>query len=147
MTALHALRRTHAAAAALAALVAAGAWHLRAPATAHAQQNAHRFIWAGTIDDDGGGTVRALSGGGVHRMPEPFTFSHHVHVDFRYVQEFRPDGSVEWTSRRISWDVHGVHDEAGGRIGTNMIIAAALIEGFTFFGLVICKAATDFLAK
>jgi F-type H+-transporting ATPase subunit c len=27
--------------------------------------------------------------------------------------------------------------EAGGRIGTNMIIAAALIEGFTFFGLVI----------
>ena len=37
--------------------------------------------------------------------------------------------------------------EAGGRIGTNMIIAAALIEGFTFFGLVICKAATDFLAK
>ncbi len=28
--------------------------------------------------------------------------------------------------------------EAGGRIGTNMIIAAALIEGFTFFGLVIC---------
>ncbi len=30
--------------------------------------------------------------------------------------------------------------EAGGRIGTNMIIAAALIEGFTFFALVICKA-------
>jgi F-type H+-transporting ATPase subunit c len=28
--------------------------------------------------------------------------------------------------------------EAGGRIGTNMIIAAALIEGFTFFALVIC---------
>ena len=28
--------------------------------------------------------------------------------------------------------------EAGGRIGTNMIIAAALIEGFTFFSLVIC---------
>ena len=27
--------------------------------------------------------------------------------------------------------------EAGGRIGTNMIIAAALIEGFTFFALVI----------
>jgi F-type H+-transporting ATPase subunit c len=27
--------------------------------------------------------------------------------------------------------------EAGGRIGTNMIIAAALIEGFTFFGLVV----------
>jgi F-type H+-transporting ATPase subunit c len=31
--------------------------------------------------------------------------------------------------------------EAGGRIGTNMIIAAALIEGFTFFALVICKGA------
>jgi len=29
--------------------------------------------------------------------------------------------------------------EAGGRIGTNMIIAAALIEGFTFFALVVCK--------
>lgn len=28
--------------------------------------------------------------------------------------------------------------EAGGRIGTNMIIGAALIEGFTFFALVIC---------
>ena len=27
--------------------------------------------------------------------------------------------------------------EAGGRIGTNMIIAAALIEGLTFFALVI----------
>lgn len=27
--------------------------------------------------------------------------------------------------------------EAGGRIGTNMIIAAALIEGFTFFALVV----------
>jgi F-type H+-transporting ATPase subunit c len=27
--------------------------------------------------------------------------------------------------------------EAGGRIGTNMIIAAALIEGFTFFALAI----------
>jgi len=31
--------------------------------------------------------------------------------------------------------------EAGGRIGTNMIIAAALIEGFTFFALVICLQA------
>ena len=28
--------------------------------------------------------------------------------------------------------------EAAGKIGTNMIIAAALIEGFTFFALVIC---------
>lgn len=28
--------------------------------------------------------------------------------------------------------------DASGRIGTNMIIAAALIEGFTFFSLVIC---------
>ena len=31
--------------------------------------------------------------------------------------------------------------EAGGRIATNMIIAAALIEGFTFFALVICMQA------
>lgn len=28
--------------------------------------------------------------------------------------------------------------EAGGRIFTSMIIAAALIEGFTFFALVVC---------
>jgi F-type H+-transporting ATPase subunit c len=28
--------------------------------------------------------------------------------------------------------------EAGGRIFTNMIIAAALIEGFTFFAIIIC---------
>jgi F-type H+-transporting ATPase subunit c len=28
--------------------------------------------------------------------------------------------------------------EAGARIATNMIIAAALIEGFTFFALIIC---------
>ena len=32
--------------------------------------------------------------------------------------------------------------EAGGRIGTNMIIAAALIEGFTFYALYICSTAT-----
>ncbi len=29
--------------------------------------------------------------------------------------------------------------EAGGRIFTSLIIAAALIEGFTFFALVICN--------
>ena len=29
--------------------------------------------------------------------------------------------------------------EASARIATNMIIAAALIEGFTFFALVICS--------
>ncbi len=28
--------------------------------------------------------------------------------------------------------------EAGGRIFTSMIIAAALIEGFTFFAIVVC---------
>jgi F-type H+-transporting ATPase subunit c len=33
--------------------------------------------------------------------------------------------------------------EAGGRIGTNMIIAAALIEGFTFFALVIALLANN----
>ncbi len=33
--------------------------------------------------------------------------------------------------------------DAGGRIGTNMIIAAALIEGFTFFALVICLLSTN----
>lgn len=28
--------------------------------------------------------------------------------------------------------------EAGGRIGSTMLIAAALIEGFTFFAIVVC---------
>jgi F-type H+-transporting ATPase subunit c len=32
--------------------------------------------------------------------------------------------------------------EAGGRISVNMIISAALIEGFTFFALVICMLAS-----
>ena len=31
--------------------------------------------------------------------------------------------------------------EAGGRIFTSMIISAALIEGFTFFALVVCMLA------
>ena len=31
--------------------------------------------------------------------------------------------------------------EAGGRIFTSMIISAALIEGFTFFGIVVCLLA------
>jgi F-type H+-transporting ATPase subunit c len=30
--------------------------------------------------------------------------------------------------------------EAGGRIATNMIIAAALIEGFTFIAIFLCAA-------
>jgi F-type H+-transporting ATPase subunit c len=33
--------------------------------------------------------------------------------------------------------------EAGGRIFTSMIISAALIEGFTFFALVICMIAKE----
>ena len=37
--------------------------------------------------------------------------------------------------------------EAGGRIGTNMIIAAALIEGFTFFALVIVLMAVLNISK
>src|SRR4029077_19813121 len=37
--------------------------------------------------------------------------------------------------------------EAGGRIGTNMIIAAALIEGVTFFALVIALQLAGTIAK
>jgi len=33
--------------------------------------------------------------------------------------------------------------EAGGRIFTSMIIAAALIEGFTFFAIVVCLLAVN----
>ena len=35
--------------------------------------------------------------------------------------------------------------EAGGRIFTSLIIAAALIEGFTFFALVICNGVVGHL--
>ena len=37
--------------------------------------------------------------------------------------------------------------EAGGRIFTTMLISAALIEGFTFFGLVVCMLVVNNLGK
>ena len=37
--------------------------------------------------------------------------------------------------------------EAGGRIFTSLIIAAALIEGFTFFALVVAQSVGGSLAK
>ena len=37
--------------------------------------------------------------------------------------------------------------EAGGRIFTNMIVSAALIEGFTFFALIVCIIALGSLPK
>lgn len=37
--------------------------------------------------------------------------------------------------------------EAGGRVFTSMIIAAALIEGFTFFSLVICNGIVGHIGK
>lgn len=37
--------------------------------------------------------------------------------------------------------------EAGGRIFTSLIIAAALIEGFTFFALVVCNGLAGSLGK
>ena len=37
--------------------------------------------------------------------------------------------------------------EAGGRVFTSMIIAAALIEGFTFFALVICNGIVGHIGK
>ncbi len=36
--------------------------------------------------------------------------------------------------------------EAGGRIFTSMLLAAALIEGFTFFAIIQCKGIGEFLA-
>lgn len=35
--------------------------------------------------------------------------------------------------------------EAGGRIFVSMLLAAALIEGFTFFAIVVCQGLSDFL--
>ena len=37
--------------------------------------------------------------------------------------------------------------EAGGRIFVSMLLAAALIEGFTFFAIVTCSGVGDFLTK
>jgi F-type H+-transporting ATPase subunit c len=37
--------------------------------------------------------------------------------------------------------------EVGGRVFTSMIIAAALIEGFTFFALVICNGIVGEISK
>jgi F-type H+-transporting ATPase subunit c len=37
--------------------------------------------------------------------------------------------------------------EAGGRIFTSMLLAAALIEGFTFFAIVTCGGVGEFLVK
>jgi len=37
--------------------------------------------------------------------------------------------------------------EAGGRVFTSMLISAALIEGFTFFAIVVCSGLTKFLAS
>jgi F-type H+-transporting ATPase subunit c len=36
--------------------------------------------------------------------------------------------------------------EAGGRIFVSMLLAAALIEGFTFFAIVVCQNLSKFLA-
>ncbi len=49
-------------------------------------------------------------------------------------------GAAKGIGRLAGQAMEGIarQPEAGGRIGTNMIIAAALIEGFTFFALVIC---------
>ncbi len=35
--------------------------------------------------------------------------------------------------------------EAGGRVFVSMLLAAALIEGFTFFAIVMCSGLSDFL--
>lgn len=37
--------------------------------------------------------------------------------------------------------------EAGGRVFVSMLLAAALIEGFTFFAIVTCGGLADFLTK
>jgi len=37
--------------------------------------------------------------------------------------------------------------EAGGRIFVSMLLAAALIEGFTFFAIVTCGGVGEFLTK
>ena len=37
--------------------------------------------------------------------------------------------------------------EAGGRVFVSMLLAAALIEGFTFFAIVVCSGLSEFLIK
>ena len=57
------------------------------------------------------------------------------------ITEFNaPKATQEPTLHTVIKAVEGIarQPEAGGRIAVNMIIAAALIEGFTFFALVVC---------
>ncbi len=50
-------------------------------------------------------------------------------------------GAAKGISHLAGESVSGIarQPEAGGRIFTSLIIAAALIEGFTFFALVVCN--------
>ncbi|MGH9408886.1 MAG: hypothetical protein ACRD1V_05475 [Vicinamibacterales bacterium] len=79
------------------------------PARPQAAQNAAapRLVWHGTIDDDLSYVRRAVSGGGVPRMPNPFIYSHSVHVDFEYVQEFDAYGNATFSRRHMNWSIEG----------------------------------------
>jgi hypothetical protein len=66
-----------------------------------------RFVWRGHIEDEYASVGRALSGGGVPRMPEPATFAYEVDVNFEYVQQKLADGSTAWPRRHIDWNLQG----------------------------------------
>ncbi len=53
-------------------------------------------------------------------------------------------GAAFGIGRLAAASVEGIarQPEAGGSIRTTMIIAAALIEGFTFFALIVCQGAS-----
>ena len=68
---------------------------------------ANQLVWHGRIEDERASVDRALSGGGVPRMPTPFTYAHAIGVTFDYVQQVRADGSVWWPKRHLDWTLEG----------------------------------------
>jgi hypothetical protein len=83
------------------------------------------LVWHGHIEDQRYYVMRALSGGGVPRMPEAFTFGYSIKVDFEYVQEVAADGSASWPKRRLSWTLDG---DAGDDTATETCHGAGSLE-------------------
>lgn len=81
------------------------------PADAPSRGDAHRLVWHGHIEDSDFYVTRAKSAGDVNRLPQPFSHEHSIKVDFEYVQETAPDGSVSWPRRRISWSIEGTQGD------------------------------------
>jgi len=71
----------------------------------------HRFRWHGRIDDVDFWVGRAKSGGDVNRLPQPYTSSHVIKVEFEYVQQIAADGSESWPERHLTWSLEGAQGD------------------------------------